>query len=95
MHAAHTKHMDVKIKFCGEVLARKQILFLKYVPSKYNYTDIFTKPLSTVRFRDLRSILVQDLDGIINNSQFLRRTFSVLKDFMHIPVPRTGISAQY
>ena len=47
-----------------------------------NFADIFTNPLATVRFRDLRSVLVQNLDGIANNTQFLRRTFSVLRDFI-------------
>ena len=65
-----------------EVLSKRQRIALKYVPTKFNFADIFTKPLGTVRFRDLRAVLVQNLDGIINNSQFLRRTFSVLKDFM-------------
>ena len=48
-HAACTKHMDVKIKFCGEVLAKKNKILLKYVPSKFNFVDLFTKPLSTVQ----------------------------------------------
>ena len=81
-HSNRTKHMDIRIKFCGEVLSKRQRIALKYVPTKFNFADIFTKPLGTVRFRDLRAVLVQNLDGIINNSQFLRRTFSVLKDFM-------------
>ena len=81
-HSNRTKHMDIRIKFCGEVLSKRQRIALKYVSTKYNFADIFTKPLGTVRFRDLRAVLVQNLDGIINNSQFLRRTFTVLKDFM-------------
>ena len=54
-HAASTKHMDVKIKFCGEVLAKKNKILLRYVPSKVFFADIFNKPLSmyTVRFREL------------------------------------------
>jgi len=81
-HSNRTKHMDIRIKFCGEVLAKKQKIALKYVPTKLNFADIFTKPLATVRFRELRGILVQNLEGIVNNSNFLRRTFAVLKDFM-------------
>ena len=44
-----------------------------------------TKPLSTVRFRKLRSVFIQDLEGITNNSNFLQRTFSVLRDFIRMP----------
>ena len=92
-HAARTKHMDVKIKFCGEVLAKKNKILLRYVPSKFNFADIFTKPLSTIRFRELRSVMVQDLEGISNNSKFLQRTFSVLRDFIRMPLksPMTSI----
>ena len=92
-HAARTKHMDVKIKFCGEVLAKKNKILLKYVPTKFNFADIFTKPLSTVRFRELRSVMVQDLEGISNNSKFLQRTFAVLRDFIRMPLksPITSI----
>ena len=84
-HSARTKHMDVKVKFCGEVLAKKDKILLKYVPSKLNFADIFTKPLGTVRFRDLRSILIQDLSGISSNAKFIQRTFTVLKDFIKSP----------
>ena len=73
--------MDVKIKFCGEVLAKKETILLKYVPTKFNFADIFTKPLSTVRFRDLRSVMLQNLDGIINNSRTTQRNFALLQDF--------------
>jgi hypothetical protein len=73
-HSNRTKHMDIRIKFCGEVLSKRQRIALKYVPTKFNFADIFTKPLGTVRFRDLRAVLVQNLDKIINNSQFLHRT---------------------
>ena len=77
--------MDVKVKFCGKVLAKKDKILLKYVPSKLNFADIFTKPLGTVRFRDLRSILIQDLSGISSNAKFIQRTFTVLKDFIKSP----------
>jgi len=92
-HTARTKHMDVKIKFCGEVLAKKNKNLIKYVPTKFNFADIFTKPLSTVRFRELRSVMVQDLEGITNNSKFLQRTFAVLRDFIQMPFksPMTSI----
>jgi hypothetical protein len=81
-HSGRSKHMDIRIKFCGEVLARREIISLKYVPTKFNFADIFTRPLSTVRFRDLRSVMPQNLDGIINNSRTAQRTYNVLKDFV-------------
>ena len=84
-HSSQTKHMDIRIKFCGEVLAKRQKIALKYVPTKLNFVDIFTKPLATARFRELRGILVQNLDGIVYNSKFLHRTFAFLKDFMTTP----------
>ena len=90
-HAARTKHMDIKVKFCGEVIAKKNKILLTHVPTKLNFADIFTKPLSTVRFRDLRSIMIHDLTGIINNSGFLNRTFAVLKDFIK-PTHKSSIS---
>ena len=94
-HANQTKHMDIKIKFCGEVLSKRDKISLRYVPSKLNFADIFTKPLNTVRFRDLRSVLVQNLDGIADNTQFLRRTFSVLRDFITLSTPRSRHNATY
>ena len=94
-HANRTKHMDIKIKFCGEVLSKRDKISLRYVPSKLNFADIFTKPLNTVRFRDLRSVLVQNLDGIADNTQFLRRTFSVLRDFITLSTPRSRHNVTY
>ena len=75
MHSNQTKHMDIKVKFWGEVLARKEKISLKYIPTKFRFADIFTKPQATVRFWELRAVIVQNLEGIFNNSQFLQRTF--------------------
>ena len=47
-HTNRTKHMDIKIKFCGEVLSKWDKISLRYVPSKFNFADIFTQPLTTV-----------------------------------------------
>ena len=68
-HSGRSKHMDIKIKFCGEVLAKWEKILLKYIPTKFILADIFTKPLHTVRFRELRAILLQDLSEIIDNSK--------------------------
>ena len=77
------------------MLDKREKISLKYIPSKLKFADIFTKPLVTVRFRELRTVLVQNLEGIVNNSQFLRRTFSVLQDFVSSPAPRAAHTAQY
>ena len=54
-HSGRSKHMDIKIKICGEVLAKREKILLKYIPTKFNLADIFTKPLQTVQFRELRT----------------------------------------
>ena len=88
--------MDVKFKFCGEVLAKKETILLKYVPTKFNFADIFTKPISTIRFRDLGSVMLQNLDGIINNSRTTQRNYALLKDFARAtPMSKAESSALY
>ena len=47
-----TKHMDVRLKFCGEVM-KQGLLKVEYVPTAENIADIFTKPLPAPRFRML------------------------------------------
>jgi hypothetical protein len=61
---SRTKHIDVRLKFCGEVV-KKGILQIKYISSSDNIADIFTKPLSTTKFRELRTQLVSDVSPII------------------------------
>ena len=63
---SRTKHMDVRLKFCGEVL-KQGLLKIKYVPTAANIADIFTKPLPSPRFRLLRDELVSDVRVFINN----------------------------
>ena len=84
-HSGRSKHMDIKIKFCGEVIAKREKILLKYIPTKFNLADIFTKPLHTVRFRELRAILLQDLSEIIDNSTGITKIYTVLKDFVSSP----------
>ena len=61
-----TKHMDVRVKFLGEVYQLKKF-DVQYVTSQNNWADIFTKPLATVQFRRMRSALVQDQSTLTTN----------------------------
>ena len=54
---SRTKHIDIRLKFCGEVLAANKLI-IKYVPTAENIADIFTKPLPAPRFRELRDKIV-------------------------------------
>ena len=63
-----TKHMDVQVKFLGEVYRRKKFqLHYNYISSQNNWADIFfTKPLATVSFRRLRAAIIQALSTLMN-----------------------------
>ena len=61
-----TMHMDLRCKFCGEVLKLGKIKIL-YVKTEHNISDIFTKPLATVKFRAFRAALVSDLASILQD----------------------------
>jgi len=63
---SRTKHIDVRLKFCGEVL-RAGLLTVKYVPTATNIADLFTKPLPAARFRMLRDRMVKDVQVFIQN----------------------------
>ena len=54
---SRTKHIDIRLKFCGEVLSANK-LKINYVPTAENIADIFTKPLPAPRFRELRDKIV-------------------------------------
>ena len=62
----HTKHMDLRYKFCGEVLKLGKIKIL-YVRIEYNIADIFTKPLSTVWYRNLRAARIGNITAILRD----------------------------
>ena len=49
---SRTKHIDVRLKFCGEVV-RGELLKIQYVPTAQNIADLFTKPLPAAHFRTL------------------------------------------
>ena len=47
---SRTKHLDVRLKFCGEVV-KEGLVKIKYVSTINNIVDIFTKPLPSPRIR--------------------------------------------
>ena len=63
---SRTKHLDVHLKFCGEVV-KEGLVKIKYVSTVNNIADIFTKPLPSPRFRLLRDALVSDIQRVLNN----------------------------
>ena len=60
-------------------------------------TDLHTdnQPARHIVLNNLLHSNRTNLEGFVNNSQFLRRTFAVLRDFISSPAPRTEQSAQY
>ena len=54
------KHMDTRLKFCGEVL-KLGLLKIEYIATAENIADIFMNPLPSARFRFQRERMVIDL----------------------------------
>ncbi|KNZ79968.1 Copia protein [Termitomyces sp. J132] len=52
----HIKHVDIKYHFLREHIALKEII-IRYVNTKNNVADIFTKALPTPQFSKLHMIL--------------------------------------
>ena len=76
-----TKHMDLRYKFCGEVLKLGKIKIC-YVQTEHNISDIFTKPLATVRYRKLRAALVTNISHIISNPSSAQSVARHLQEFL-------------
>ena len=62
---SRTKHVDIRLKFCGEVVNAGKIT-IQHVSTEHNLADIFTKPLPAPRFRLLRDTIVFDLTFMTN-----------------------------
>ena len=58
------KHLSLRHHFLRDLVAKK-ILRTDYIPSSKNLADIFTKPLTRIKFLELRQHL-----GMITRDQF-------------------------
>jgi hypothetical protein len=54
---ARSKHIDIQYHYVREVIQNGQVT-LKYVPTKDNIADVFTKPLSPAIFNRFKDSLV-------------------------------------
>ena len=75
---SQTKHIDIRLKFCGEVVAAGK-LQIKYIQTAQNIADIFTKPLLAPRFRQLRKEIVKDFRVLITSGN--KATANILATF--------------
>ena len=64
---SRTKHLDIRLKFCGEVVNAGK-LKIKYIKTADNTADLFTKPLPAPRFRALRDKVVIDLSHFFQST---------------------------
>ena len=55
VHHQRSKHIDIRYHFI-RFDVEEGIVILEYVPSSENYADLFTKPLSGIKFTDFALI---------------------------------------
>ena len=53
---ARTKHIDVHYHFIREAVEHRKVA-VQYIPTRDNVSDIFTKPLTKAKFRELAELL--------------------------------------
>ena len=70
-----SKHIDIKYHF---VRAEVQ---LEYVPSEYNTTDVFTKPVSKVRLSKLISLKILTVCSTVEHTYGVCPKYSELGSF--------------
>ena len=75
---SRTKQIDIRLKFCGEVLAAGK-LQIKFIQTAQNIADIFTKPLPAPRFRQFRKEIVKDFRILITSGN--KATANILATF--------------
>ena len=51
-----TKHIEIRYHFIMDLVERK-IVYLEYIPTERQNTDIFTKPLDRSKFETLRKVI--------------------------------------
>ena len=51
-----TKHIEIRYHFIRDLVERK-IVYLEYIPTERQNTDIFTKPLDRSKFETLRQVI--------------------------------------
>ncbi|GKD24419.1 ribonuclease H-like domain-containing protein [Tanacetum coccineum] len=56
VHHQRTKHIEIDIHFIRDLVVASQVRVL-YVPSRYQYADIFTKKLHSTLFEEFRNSL--------------------------------------
>ena len=76
-----TKHMDLCYKFCGEVMKLGKIKIVS-MRTEYNIADIFTKSLSTVRYRNLCAALVGNVSAILRDPTNAQNVAMHLQEFL-------------
>ena len=53
---ARAKHIEIRHHFIGDLVENK-VVSLEFVPTEHQLTNIFTKPLDSLRFEFLRKSL--------------------------------------
>ena len=79
-----TKHIDIHMHFIRQLI-QDGVLNLKYLPTEEQVVDIFTKPLASPRFLQLRLILgVKSLGGCLESSSFHHISWFLVSDFLSL-----------
>ena len=61
--AGRSKHIDVRFKHVAQSI-REGVARVRYVPTKWNYADLMTKPLAKLEFKRLRDLCLRPESGV-------------------------------
>ena len=61
---------------------RANKIVLRYINTKFNLADIFTKPFPVTRFRELGRAFIHDLRELLRNSNVMKQSINVLREFL-------------